>query len=251
MKRNILIAFLALILCLIPLVTVSAADNDAFVYDEADLLSSGEEANLIEKLQNISQTYGAQVVVVTTSTTEGSIDFYVEALYDSMGLGYGERHDGVLLLVCMDVREYRILSNGLGADAISPDAINAIGDAMVSDLSNEDYYGAFWEFAVQCEYYLDGHINGFPFDFGMNLLIALAIGALAGLIVTNVLKSQLKSVQKRDAASVYVKADSMQITDHSDLYLYRNVVRTKKASSDSSSRARSTGSSRNVGGGKF
>ncbi len=250
MKRNILIAFLALVLCLLPLVTASAAENDAFVYDEADLLSSGEEANLIDKLQSISQTYDTQIVVVTTTSTEGSIDFYVEELYDTMGFGYGERQNGVLLLVCMDIREYRILSNGLGADAISPDAIDDICDVISSDLSDGDYYDAFSEFAAQCEYYLDGHINGFPFDFGMNLLIALAVGALAGVIVTNVLKGQLKSVHKQDAANVYVKSDSMQLTDQSDLYLYRNVVCTKKESS-SSSGSRSTGSSRNVGGGKF
>ncbi len=250
MKRNILIAFLALVLCLLPLVTASAAENDAFVYDEADLLSSTEETKLSKKLQNISQAYGAQVVVVTTSSTEGSIDFYVEELYDTMGFGYGERHDGILLLLVMDIREFRILSNGAAADALTLGRIDKITDAITPALSDGDYADAFEEFADQCEYYLDGHINGFPFNFGKNLLIALIIGIVVGLIVTSVLKSQLKSVRKQERAHAYVKPDSMQITERNDFFLYRDVKRTKKESS-SSSNSRSSGSSRNVGGGSF
>lgn len=253
MKRRIIIAFLVLTLCLLPLVAVSAAETTDFVYDKADLLSSSQETRLRAELQSVSQTYGAQIVVYTTNNTQGgNIDRFVENLYDTMGFGYGDRHDGVLLLVCMDVREYRILSNGLGADAISLGAIDDISEAIASDLSDGDYYDAFEEFAAQCEYYLDGHINGFPFNFGMHLVIAVGVGLLVGLIVASVLKSQLKSVYKQRAANVYVKSGSMQLTTQSDLYLYRNVVRTKKESNNSSRSGSSrSGSSRNVGGGKF
>ena len=87
-----------------------------------------------------------------------------------------------------------------------------------------------------------------PFDFSGKLTIALAIGLIAGLITAFVLKGQLKSVYQQDKANVYIKNDSMQLTSHSDLFLYRNVTRTKKQSSSSSS---SSGSSRSKGGGSF
>lgn len=250
MKKKIFSALLALALCLSLAVCVWAApDNSAFVYDDAGLLSKSEQSALSAKLQQISQTYNAQVVVATVASVNGgNVDFFVEELYDSMSFGYGQNHDGVLLLVCMNPREYRILSNGFAADAIEGSEIDKIGEAIVSDLSAAFYSDAFNEFAQQCDYYLDGHINGFPFLFGKNLVIALIVGLLIGLIVALILKGQLKSVRKQNQANVYVKPGSMQVTIRSDIYLYRNVTRTKKESSSSSSRS---GSSRNVGGGSF
>lgn len=219
------------------------------LFDDADLLSDAEETALTTKLLNISHTYNAQIVVCTIASMDGGdIDRFDDYLYDTMGFGYGKNYDGVMLLVCMDPREYRILSNGFASEAIDNGDINAIGDEIVSDLSDGNYADAFDGFADQCAYYLDGHLNGFPFKFGKNLLIALVIGIAAGWIVTSILKGQLKSVRKQDQANVYVKQDSMNITAHSDIFLYRDVSRTKKSSSSSSSGG---GSSRSSGGGSF
>jgi len=147
----------------------------------------------------------------------------------------------------MDSREYRILSNGFAAQAIGMDQIDAISEAIVSDLSDENYADAFIDFADNCAYYLDGYLNGFPFNTGKNLLISLIAGAVAGIITAFVLKNQLKSVRQQKQANVYIKSGSMQLTTSRDLFLYRQVSRTQKQSSNSSG----SGSSRNVGGGKF
>lgn len=247
--KKLLSILLAAVLCLSLTVTVFAAAENTFVLDEADLLSPSEEARIAERLQTISHTHNAQVTVITVPNAAGtSVDDLVEDLYDGMGLGYGPAHDGVLLLVCMNPRQYRILSNGFAADAITMDRIDDIGDAIVSDLSDGDYADAFHTFADRCDYYLNGHLNGFPFPFGQNLVIALVIGLLAGLITALVLKSQLKSVRPQHQADVYMKPGSMKLTASHDLYLYRNVTRTKRESSSGSSRS---GSSRNIGGGSF
>ena len=250
MKKRLLSIFLVFLLCLAMTVTAYAASDTEFVLDEAGLLSTAEVNTLNQKLETISQTYNAQVVVATLSDSNAvDVDHAVENIYDSMGLGYGNDHDGVLLLVSMVSREYRILSNGFAAGAIEDDEIDIIGDAIVYDLSDGAYFDAFMEFADQCDYYLDGHLNGFPFAFSETLIRALVIGVLAGVIVAYVLKSQLKSVRKQNRASAYVKPGSMHITHSSDLFLYHTVNRTRKASSSSgSSRSRS---SRNVGGGRF
>ena len=235
--------------CFVPVADTSEAEK-YFLYDEADLLTDGEEAVLTGKLQSISSTYQAQIVICTIASMDGAdIDRYLDYLYDTMGFGYGENKDGVLLLVCMDPREYRILSNGFAGVAIDGDAIDAMGDAFVSDLSDGNYAAAFTEFADQCVYYLDGHLNGFPFNFGKNLLISLVIGIAVGLIVAFILKGQLKTVRKQDQANVYVKQNSMNLTHQSDIYLYRTVSRTKKSSSGSSSG--SGGTARSKGGGSF
>ena len=225
------------------------AEDNLLVWDEAELLNETEVAQLNSKLESISKKYKAEIRVVTLSSMDGGdIDEFLEYLYDESGFGYGENHDGVLLVVCMDPREYRILSNGFAGEAITSGDIDAIGEAFQSDLSDGNYADAFDTFADKCEYYLDGHINGFPFNTGKNLLICLGIGLVVALIVTGIWKNQLKSVRKQSAANAYVKAGTMQITQSGDFFMYRNVTKTQKQSSSSSG---SSGSSRSTGGGSF
>lgn len=225
------------------------AEDNLLVWDEAELLNETEVAQLNSKLESISKKYKAEIRVVTLSSMDGGdIDEFLEYLYDESGFGYGENHDGVLLVVCMDPREYRILSNGFAGEAITSGDIDAIGEAFKSDLSDGNYADAFDTFADKCEYYLDGHINGFPFNTGKNLLICLGIGLVVALIVTGIWKGQLKSVRKQSAANSYVKAGTMQITQSGDFFMYRNVTKTQKQSSSSSG---SSGSSRSTGGGSF
>lgn len=225
------------------------AEDNLLVWDEAELLNETEVAQLNSKLESISKKYKAEIRVVTLSSMDGGdIDEFLEYLYDESGFGYGENHDGVLLVVCMDPREYRILSNGFAGEAITSGDIDAIGEAFKSDLSDGNYADAFDTFADKCEYYLDGHINGFPFNTGKNLLICLGIGFVVALIVTGIWKGQLKSVRKQSAANAYVKAGTMQITQSGDFFMYRNVTKTQKQSSSSSG---SSGSSRSTGGGSF
>ena len=253
MNKRLFSTILVLLLVLSMAVSVSAA-TDAFVYDDAGLLTEGERAALSGRLEQLSDTYNAQIVVATIPSAEGNdVDALLEQIYDGMGFGYGDQHDGVLLLVCMDPREYRILSNGFAGVAIDTYDIDSIGDAFVSDLSDGNYADAFDEFIAQCDSYLDGYLNGYPFDFGMSLMVSLLIGAVVGLIVALVLKGQLKSVRKQNQANSYVKSGSMRLTLQNDVFLYRNVTKTRKETKNNSSRGGGGGggSARSTGGGSF
>ena len=255
MKKRWISFLMALVLCagLLPLFSsvAGAAENDGVLYDEADVLSPAEEAALENRLLTLSQTYQVQIVVYTIpSLPYGSIDSYVHEVYDGMGFGYGENRDGVLLLLCTDPRELRILSNGMAADAISVSDIDDIFSLMLYDLGEDNYADAFELFADQCEFYLDGYINGYPFPTGFALLICFGIGFVIALISVMVMKAQLKSVRQQREADNYIKSGSMQVTLRKDLFLYRDLKRVKKESSGSSGSG-SRGSSRNVGGGSF
>lgn len=253
MMRKFFSALLVLILCFSLAIAVSAnaASSDLFLIDDADLLTDSEEAFLLEKLESVSSAYQAQIVIVTVeSIGNADAEMALEYIYDSMNFGYGPNHDGVLLLICMETREYQILSNGFASEAMDNIDIEMIGDSIVPSLSNGDYADAFDEFIRQCDYRLDGYLNGYPFQPGVTLLISLAIGLAAALIVTSILKRQLKTVRVQYAANAYVKPGSMQVSVHRDIFLYRNVTRTKKESSSSSGRS-SGGSSRSTGGGSF
>ena len=248
--KKIFSMMLVLVLVLSMAVSVSAAPNQ-FVYDDAGLLTEEEWGALSSSLAQLSDTYNAQLVVVTIPSAEGNDpDEIVEYFYDNMGFGYGEGLDGVLLLVCMDPREYRILSNGYCSEAIDPADINAIGSVIVDDLSEGNYADAFDTFAEKCEYYLDGHLNGFSFNFGMNLMIALMVGLIAGLLTAKSLKGQLKTVRQKNEAKNYIKSGSLNLHTRNDVFLYRDIRRTPKPR-DNNTRSSSGGSSRSVGGGSF
>ena len=230
----------------------AARENEEFLYDEADLLTDSEETALVEKLTEISHATNAQIVIATIASMDGGdIDSFVDYLYDSMGFGYGENHDGVLLLVCMDPREYRILSNGYAGVAIGPDQIDTLCDFMETYLPNGHYVAAFNSFADQCGEFLEYYQMGSPFKVGKNLAISLIIGIIAGLIVVLVLKSQLKSVRKQDQAHRYVKPGSMTVDMQYDIFLYRTVTRTKKQERVESTSSGSGDTARSKGGGSF
>jgi uncharacterized protein len=253
MTKKILSVILVLILCLsLPIVVSGEEYSRIFVEDGALLLTDSKELELTQRLEQISQKYGAQVMVITTNNVYGgNIDAYVEHVYDSNLYGYGEDRAGVLLLVSMDLREYRILSNGFAGDAIDENNIDSISNLISSYLSDGDYATAFSLYADECEYYLDGYINGFPFDFSGNLITALVVGFIVAIITVSVMKGKLRSVRRQNEARQYVKEGSMQLTQSGDYFMYRNVTRTPKPQNNSSSRSGGGGGSRSIGGGKF
>lgn len=231
------------------------ADKSLLVWDEAQLLTEAEKAVLDAKLERLGNTYSAELRVVTVSAVEnGDVDEYVELVYDRFNFGYGKNRDGVLLLVCMDPREYRVLSNGYAGDAISTGDISSMGSMFKSDLSDGNYAEAFDTFANRCEYYLNGYINGFPFNTVLNLVVALAIGFVIALIVTSVWKRQLRSVYMQHQANVYLKGGSMQITHSAEHFLYSSITKTMRdddSDDDDSGFSSSSGGSRSIGGGSF
>ena len=63
----------------------------------------------------------------------------------------------------------------------------------------------------------------------MGVFIAcIVIGLLIALLVVCVLKGQLKTVRWEDQAANYVVDGSFELTESTDLYLYRRVTRTAR-----------------------
>lgn len=250
MKR-IFLMFLSIWMCLMLAVGVSAAGMSRLV-DEADLLPSDREAELLDRLDRVSRELQADVVIVTLDSCGGySADEVINAFYDEYGYGVGPGRDGVMLLLTMAERDYRILSNGFAADAITQEEIYDIGDHIVGELSDGEYMEAFMEFISLCKYEIEGERNGFPFDFGLNLGVSLLIGFAAAFIATGIMRSQLKSVRSRSGAREYTRPGSMKLTRSGDLFLYRTLDRRRKPQQSSSGSRSGGGGGRNVGGGKF
>lgn len=271
MKRMIWI-FLALILCLSVAVPVLAAGSPLgmgmAVYprlvDNADLLTGGEEGELLELLDEISLRQQLDVVVVTTDTLYGKSPMaYADDFFDDNAYGFGPDRDGILLLVSMEDRDWWISTSGFGITALTDAGIEHISDLFLSDLSDGFYADAFRVYARQCDAFITQARTGDPYDVhnmprepfepGLTFVMCLFFGFLIGLIVSLILRGQLKSVRKQSAAAVYIKRGSLRLTQADEFFLYSNVTKTRKAntSGGSSVHRSSSGRSHGGGGGKF
>lgn len=249
MKKRILICLVLVSLSLLLSLGVSA-EGMPRLYDGADLLSSGEEALLLSRLNRVSEAYGMDVAVVTVESTEGKSPMaFADDYYDA---NFGA--DGIILLISMEYRDWWISTAGRCIGIFDDYRIESIGENAAGYLGRGDNFDAFDAFVNDCDYYMYGELNGYPFDFGKAILIALGVGLLAAFIVTGALKSELKTVKAAASAADYTKPGSLNITASNDFFLYRNVRRIAKQTSSSGggrTHTSSSGRSHGGGGGRF
>ena len=267
--KGIFLAFLTVI-CIVSAVSISpvSAADVSRIADFADLLSDSEEADLSYLLDEISERQQVDLVVITVDSLEGEPAMaYADDFYDYNGYGFGDGRDGILLLISMEEREWYISTSGYGITALTDAGREYISEMFVDDLGVGDYAAAFTGFANLCDDFITQARTGEPYDAGnlprepfsgWNFVTAFAIAFVMALIVTGIMRGQLKTIQSRSGADNYIKQGSMQLTKKNDLFLYRHIERRKRTennNSDSPGGSRthtsSSGETHGGGGGKF
>lgn len=269
MKKKLFSLLLALALCLS---AASAAFASGFsseysrVLDMAGLLTQSEYNALLERLDEISLRQKLDVVVATTDSIGQytRVRDYADDLYDQCGFGYGNEHDGLVLVISMEERDWYISTCGYGITAFTDAGIRYIGERIVSDLSDGRYADAFETFAALCDDFITQSRNGSAYDAenlpreplsSVWIPISLGIGLILALLTVLILKAQLKTVRSQPSATNYLRDGSLNISQCRDLFLYSSVSRTRRPepsqSSGSSTHTSSSGTSHGGGGGKF
>ena len=169
----------------------------------------------------------------------------------------------------MEERDWYITTTGSAITAITDARRGNMEDAFLSDLSDGYYYDAFSTYADMCDNYISGVQSGYyeegeayeestvgDFPWGPAILVSLAIGLVAALVVTGFMRGQLKTVRRKAAASDYVRPGSMNVAYANDVFLYSHVNRTAKpkdndSSGSSATHTSSSGTTHGGGGGKF
>ena len=250
-----------------PMLTTPAS-NGTRLLDGADLLTDTMEQLLLQKLDEVSERQQFDVVVVTASTLNGKSPMaYADDFFDYNGYGYGADHDGALLLISMEDRDWWISTCGYGITALTDFGIEKIGEDMVPDLSDGDYYDAFVTFVKDCDSYVTQAKNGSavdvdtykaPFGAGRRIVISAVIGAVVALIVGSVLKGKMTTVRAASSAAEYTRPGSFVLREQNDVFLYQNVTKTARpqetrsgGGGGSSTHHSSSGMSHGGGGGKF
>lgn len=126
--KKIFTAVVAIILCISLLtITVAAAvipkpKDNFFVNDFADVISAADEQKMQAQGEELYKKCGAQVVVATVKTLDGSdIESYSLEMARSWKIGSDENDDGILLLLAVEERKVRI-EVGYGLEGALPDS---------------------------------------------------------------------------------------------------------------------------------
>jgi len=93
------------------------------VNDFAGILSPAEKATLEARCRQLREKTGAQLAVVTLKSLEGGqIDDFANKLFAQWGIGQKDKKNGLLLIVAMEDRKFRI-EVGYGLEPIIPDML--------------------------------------------------------------------------------------------------------------------------------
>lgn len=259
-KNRIAAAFLTLVFSIsaivfwTPAVTAKAADDMIRIADWAELLSESEEAELSDRLDEISERQKFDIVIVTLDSLEGAdIVAYADDFFDYNGYGFGEGKDGILFLISMEERDWCISTSGYGITAFTDAGQEYLSEKFLPYLSDGAYADAFQTFAEWCDDYITQARVGTPYDVDNipvepfsplgALIIAVVVGFVVSFIVTGIMRLSLHSVFSEPAADSYMKKDSLRLTKNYDLFLYKNVTRTEKPKETSTSTSGSSGGS--------
>lgn len=99
------------------------AQLNAPIIDQANVLSSAENAQLTQQIQTIYQQGKAQIgIVIVPSTGQEDIFQYGMRVADEWKLGAAERDNGLLIVVALNDRRIQILT-GYGLEGVLPDII--------------------------------------------------------------------------------------------------------------------------------
>jgi uncharacterized protein len=122
---------------------VSQLHPTDYVNDFARVLDQATSAQLDDLCQQIDQKAHAQIAVVTVNSLDGSdIESYAVDLFKKWGIGSKSTNRGVLILLVVQDRRYRI-EVGYGLEPILPDGkVGGFGREAVPLLRRNDYGGA-------------------------------------------------------------------------------------------------------------
>lgn len=207
--------------------------------DREELLTTEEQEELLARLDEISERQQCDVVIVTVASIEGkTATEYADDYFDYQGYGYGEKSDGILLLVGMKERVWAISTHGsLGISAFTDAGLDYIKEDVQFQLKLDNYAKAFRTFASLCDQFLTAAHKGKPYDVGnlpikhaspSILIFLFPIGILIMAWKSRSKKRSLKSVEKKTGAISYKVPNSLHLWVDEDRITGSHVTKRKR-----------------------
>ena len=122
-------------------------NSNFYVLDQANLISTSTELDIIQTSEALYNETGAQIVVVTLENLDGyDLEQSSVKLFREWGIGDKEKNNGVLIILALEEREVRI-EVGYGLEGAIPDSVagRILDDYMFPILQEGDYDSAFFD----------------------------------------------------------------------------------------------------------
>lgn len=244
MKKRIICLLMAVLLIMALSVTAFADGGymGDYVRDYNNLLTQEQAESLEAMAKKASEKVGCGIYLVTVDNyredTGNSMDFEAaQVIYESNGLGTGENKEGIMLMMSMEDRHMYLLAHGKAAQAaMNKDHTDNVKDHLHDYFSEDDWYNGFCKYVDMAESYA-GMAAGSPFNSHkvavilLGVVLCLLIGAVIALIVTLILKQQLKSVAVKAEASNYVDG-GLNLNFRNDVFSHTTVSRVYSPPND-------------------
>ena len=136
-------AIVIILLMVLPIViAVDFPTLDDFVTDQADIISPEYEQQITQLAKEIEQETTVEIAVVTVQSLEGiSKEEYSMELFEKNGIGKKDVDNGLLILIAMTERAYRV-EVGYGLEGLIPDASKVtLGTRILEPNFKQDEFG--------------------------------------------------------------------------------------------------------------
>jgi len=120
-------------------------NSSFYVYDQADLISTSVELEIIKTSEALFKESQAQVVVVTLDNLNGyNLEQYSVQLFREWGIGDKDKNNGVLIILALEEQEVRI-EVGYGLEGAIPDSVagRILDEKMLPNIEAGDFDKAF------------------------------------------------------------------------------------------------------------
>lgn len=225
--------------CVIAMPAHAAA---AHVYDEAGILTADEISQLEAQADEVEQTRGFSVNIVTVEdykaiSTVSVFDAAV-AKYKELSLD-GSDGSGIVLMLSMKERDYSVAVNGdRGNYAFNREGRALLTGFFLDDFADNEWYKGFSDYIKWCGVYVAAADAGHPFsdenppEDATDLLLEIAMGIGGSLVAAAVLTAlvmaalmrRMRSVEPASNASAYVSGQ-LQLDDRRDVFTHTTTVR--------------------------
>ncbi|MBO4371968.1 MAG: TPM domain-containing protein [Bacteroidales bacterium] len=236
-------------------------DTAVKVYDAAGLLNDSEISKLQNRIHQFVNKYNVDMVVVTINhnnktnmngelpSDNFAMDFYE---YNDFGKGVQakEGYDGVILLIDMQYRKFRILDVGVPNDkwGVARYNVDKYVENMAPDLTAQNYYNAI-------NYFIGAYESDYEYEISFPWIKCSLFALILGFILLSVEKRKYKNIRKATSAANYVKEGSFRLTVNKDTFVSTHTTKTydppQKSSGGGGSHGGSSGRSFGGGGGSF
>lgn len=218
---------------------------EGWVQDDAGLLDDQEESELENECARLFYEHGTGVYIVTTlDFGGGDIKNWQRQVFSEYNLGADSEGSGVMLAISMAERDWGLVGFGAASEAFSTYGRERLGELILDDLSDGNFYEAFSKYLSIAGDYLTAEEEGLPYTekhrykegwripliIGVSFLISLGISV--GVLMY--WKKGMNTRVRQTGAMDYLKAGSFCLSNQSDMFLYHTVSRTERPKNNSS-----------------